>query len=365
MEYITGTPNLKLTKIAAFDLDDTVIKPKSGKKFPINADDWEFLNDRVVPTLQKLHKDNYLIMIISNKKSISTGKMTVEEFQYKLEAIHAALDELPFICLYSTGNDIYRKPRTGLWDEFVLANHGTDKSPIDLSKSFYCGDAAGRPKDFADTDYKFALNAGLPFKIPLQIFGDFSDKAIKTLPYPLHPTKFLTTGNYDLSFLYAFPDQTLVVMTGSQASGKSTVTSHLKRSGFEVVSQDQLKTPAKCKKALKTFLAKGDNVVIDNTNPTVANRKIWIDIAKSFSVSHIVSIHMTTPKPTSLHLSTYRNLYDTSKDAAKNKVPDVAIHSYFKRLDPPTSAEGFTSTHELDFRLDPKQDNMRILQYMR
>jgi histidinol phosphatase-like enzyme len=38
---------------------------------------------------------------------------------------------------------------------------------IDMAGSFYCGDAAGRaktatrPKDFTDTDIKFAHNAGL------------------------------------------------------------------------------------------------------------------------------------------------------------------------------------------------------------
>lgn len=41
-----------------------------------------------------------------------------------------------------------------------------------MKKSFYCGDAAGRlktsstPKDFSDSDLKFALNIGLPFLTP-------------------------------------------------------------------------------------------------------------------------------------------------------------------------------------------------------
>ena len=45
---------------------------------------------------------------------------------------------------------------------------------IDMNKSFYCGDAAGRKdgkhKDFSDSDYKFALNSGLPFKTPENLF---------------------------------------------------------------------------------------------------------------------------------------------------------------------------------------------------
>jgi len=364
MEYTTGTPNLKATKIAAFDLDDTIIKTKSGKTFPKYLDDWELLNNKVAPKIQELHKSDHLIMIISNKKSISSGKMTISEFETKLEGIYTALNDTPFICFYSTGNDIYRKPRTGIWDDYVLSRP-TGAQKVNLTKSFYCGDAAGRPTDFADTDYKFALNTGLPFKLPLQIFGDFSDKATLSLPMPLPPSTFLLEGSYDMSFLHEYAEQTMIVMTGSQASGKSTITGKIHRDGFEIVSQDLLKTPAKCRKALKTFLAKGDNVVIDNTNPASSNRKVWIDIAKELGVPHIVSIHVTTPKPIALHLSTYRNFYDTTKDVMKNKVPDVAIHTYFKRFEPPTKAEGFTAIHELSFCLDPKSDNTRVLQYMR
>ena len=45
---------------------------------------------------------------------------------------------------------------------------------IDKEQSFFCGDAAGRKtkthKDFSDTDLKFALNVGVPFKTPEVMF---------------------------------------------------------------------------------------------------------------------------------------------------------------------------------------------------
>ena len=34
------------TKIAAFDLDYTLIKPKSNKLFPKDKDDWKFLYEK-------------------------------------------------------------------------------------------------------------------------------------------------------------------------------------------------------------------------------------------------------------------------------------------------------------------------------
>ncbi len=63
--------------------------------------------------------------------------------------------------------DVYKKPMTGMWEYFMKEFNTIDK--LDTKASFYCGDAAGRPKsdtrkkDFSDSDLKFALNIGIPF----------------------------------------------------------------------------------------------------------------------------------------------------------------------------------------------------------
>ncbi len=50
---------------------------------------------------------------------------------------------------------------------------------IDLKKSFYCGDAAGRvkgkKKDFSDSDYKFALNINITFFTPEMLFHNVAE----------------------------------------------------------------------------------------------------------------------------------------------------------------------------------------------
>ena len=67
-----------------------------------------------------------------------------------------------------------------MWTEFVKNMNGD--IDIDYVNSFYCGDAAGRPKtatrpkDFSDGDRKFALNINLPFKTPEMLFLSRNEK---------------------------------------------------------------------------------------------------------------------------------------------------------------------------------------------
>lgn len=82
--------------------------------------------------------------------------------------------DLPIVFLAATASDKYRKPATGMW-EFCLETVFSEFA-IDMKASFYCGDAAGRPKtatrpkDFSDTDIKFAANIGLTFHTPEELF---------------------------------------------------------------------------------------------------------------------------------------------------------------------------------------------------
>ena len=65
-----------------------------------------------------------------------------------------------------------------MWNLFSEKYNGKNK--IDMQNSFYCGDAAGRKdgkhKDFSDSDYKFALNVGISFKTPENLFLGEVDK---------------------------------------------------------------------------------------------------------------------------------------------------------------------------------------------
>lgn len=65
-------------------------------------------------------------------------------------------------------NDEYRKPSPSMWTYFTKTLNSDLQ--IDFSKSFYCGDAAGRPKDHSNDDRMFAKNNGLNFHTPESFF---------------------------------------------------------------------------------------------------------------------------------------------------------------------------------------------------
>ena len=83
--------SIKSEKVIGFDMDDTLICPKSGRKFAINWEDWKFLMDNVPKKLKEYNDKGYKIVIFTNQNGIKTGKTTVAEFKMKLSSIQAAV----------------------------------------------------------------------------------------------------------------------------------------------------------------------------------------------------------------------------------------------------------------------------------
>ena len=153
-----------ITKVASFDLDWTLVKPRYAK-FPVNFEDNVIMDNRI-NTLKKYIDSGYTIVIFSNQKV--TNKESVE---YKLKRMNDVIAKfskhgITIILMMATKDDKYRKPEIGMLNEFKLGAPNAG-----LSVSFYCGDAAGRPNDFSDSDLQFAKNIGITFYIPEQIFN--------------------------------------------------------------------------------------------------------------------------------------------------------------------------------------------------
>ena len=65
------------SKVAAFDMDWTLIKTKMGNKFAKNAHDWELWHEKVATKLRRLVADGFRIVVFTNQGGVATGKRTV------------------------------------------------------------------------------------------------------------------------------------------------------------------------------------------------------------------------------------------------------------------------------------------------
>ena len=147
-------------EILGFDLDSTLIKTKSGAKFPTDAKDWVYQYPSVKEKLMQI-KDKFNIIIFSNQKGLNT-QYKINEFNQKINDIYTDLGFEVSIFI-STKDDNYRKPHTGMYKLFLKLSNFKDE---DIETLIYCGDAAGRlysngTKDFSISDYYFAFMYGL------------------------------------------------------------------------------------------------------------------------------------------------------------------------------------------------------------
>ena len=313
------------TNIAAFDLDYTLIKPKSGNKFPKNKDDWMFISDKVKLYLNALNKNNYSIVIFTNQKGISKGKLSISDFFEKIKQIN---DELGFELniFISTLDDIYRKPMTGMWDFMIKKMKGE----INYKNSFYVGDAAGRVykkrKDHSSDDLFFANNVNVQFFTPEKFFNE-EDENHKV-------TKFNLKSNIkQFNFNIDHNKKNMILMVGAPASGKSYVSNKYFNS-YKIINQDKLKTKNKCLQKTVKYLHNNKNVIIDNTNPTIAIRKEYLNLADDNGYNKII-INFNIPRNIVKYLNKYR-----VQTEHKKLIPDIAYNIFYKKYEKPSNEEG-------------------------
>jgi bifunctional polynucleotide phosphatase/kinase len=225
-----------------------------------------------------------------------------------------------------------------MWD--LLEEGYNDDVPIDRAASLYCGDLAGRTgarKDGGDTDRKLALNVGVAFHTPEELFLG-GPRPGTPAPYALRglDPHAIGQGIGLAEPLTAAPGQEMLLMVGAPGSGKTTHSRRLETEGYARVNMDELQTAARCVAEATRALARGQSVVIDNTNPDRAARARYIAVARKAGPGVRVrcAVH-TASKDVCFHNNTYRGAFQGAP-----VVPAIAIHSYFKRYEPPSPAEG-------------------------
>ncbi|XP_015437762.1 PREDICTED: uncharacterized protein F21D5.5 [Dufourea novaeangliae] len=342
------------SKIAAYDMDGTLITTRSGLVFPKDYDDWQLIYPEVSGKLKKLHGSGYKIVIFTNQGSLGSGKLSAKLFKNKIKHVAQRIG-VPMQIFIATGSSIYRKPAIGMWQKLVENN---DSVSIDEDSSFYVGDAAGRPKNWAPkkkkdhslADRLLALNLGLKFYTPEEHFLGH-----KEAPYvlPTFNPKNLPTVDISIGANVTSSIQEIVLMVGCPASGKSHfVKNHLKHYGY--VNRDTLRSWQKCISVMEEHLAEKKSVVVDNTNPDPSSRKRYIEVAKKHGVP-VRCFVMTTTFEHAKHNNKFRELTDPSHV----KITEVIINSFLKNYQPPSLDEGFTEIVQINFVATFENDEHR------
>ena len=364
---------LKRRKIAAFDLDDTLICANAGSKWNRSATSWKWWNTSIPSRLRDLYKDGYLVVIISNQgnislkdnpKTLKNDPLSLSKFKDQLASVMRHLD-IPISVYGATMPDHFRKPRVGMWHE-ILADHDLSSDDgVDMQKSFYVGDAAGRAKtskrnkDHACSDRDFASNVGISFRTPEEYFSDESPEQFERA---FEPQVYLNsvleaTSNEKADQYSKRKPQELIIFCGSPGAGKSTFYwKNLEPLAFQRVNQDILKTRDKCIKVAREHLRAGVSVVVDNTNADVETRAIWVKIAQEFKIP-IHCIHFTAPTRLCEHNNVFRVLSGKhANPEQRTLLPGIAFRSFSQRYTEPSASEGFESVIKANFSFQGSPD---------
>ncbi|XP_041357024.1 uncharacterized protein F21D5.5-like [Gigantopelta aegis] len=346
------------TKVVGFDIDFTVIKTASGRKFATGAKDWEWWDEMVPAKLKSLDADGYRVVFFTNQAGIEKQKTNPNDIKDKIEDIIKQLS-IPVQAFICTGTNHYRKPGTLMWDYFVDNCNGGIK--VDVNKSIFVGDAAGRakawaaekPKDFSCSDRMFAANIGIKFYTPEEYFMSESAAPFKWGSLDAEAYLKIKPVN-NKTITYHSESQEIVIMVGPPASGKSSLRKrYFEPQGYVAVNKDTMGTQAKCVKVAKEALAKGKSVVVDNTNPNKSTRKDFLDLAEKEGIPCRCFV-MQTPLDVAHHLNLVRQ---NMTNGEVRRVPDVGYAVYNKNFETPSKCEGFLEIVNIDFT--PQFDNKR------
>jgi len=135
----------------------------------------------------------------------------------------------------------------------------------------------------------------------------------------------------------------MVVFVGAQGSGKSTF---FKERFFDThvrINLDMLRTRARERRLVEACIAAKQRFVIDNTNPTRADRERYLPAAMAAdfrAVAYWFDVNLDKCRA--------RNAAREGKKA----VPTVAVVRTHARIEPPSRKEGFDEVHRVTLAPD-------------
>ncbi|HEV8676881.1 MAG TPA: AAA family ATPase [Methylomirabilota bacterium] len=139
----------------------------------------------------------------------------------------------------------------------------------------------------------------------------------------------------------------LVVLIGLPAAGKTSLYRRRFAATHTHVSKDLLvgvrDRSARQAELIADAFRRGQSVVVDNTNPTAADRAPLIALGRRHG-ARLVAYHL---------LATPREAVERNRRRENGaRVPDVAIYVAARRLEPPRYAEGFDEIYRVEAAAD-------------
>jgi len=288
-DTILQTKKSDINKLAIFDFDGTIVKPKDGRPFPKDIDDWQYTRDSVPKIIRKYAKSKQIVIVTDQSKL------------WKIEQIKIVMNDINVDYTAIIGVKT-KKPNTTLFD--------TSFPTFNKLRSFYVGDATGKKGAWSDVDKKFADAINVVFFSPEEMF-----------PLEKKPHNNIQPSN----------EKEVIIMVGYPASGKSTIARSFK--DYYIVSGDTLKTSVKMIKDAKEHIDT-QSIIFDSTAGTKEKRSIFINFANEHKIP-IRVIWVQTSIDESMERNKQRGI------EGGTKIPAIAFYTYRKRFEIPTEDEGF------------------------
>ena len=365
--------------------DSTLITTSSGNVFGREASDWKWWHPSVPSKLKQLHASGYQLAILSNQGGINLntkGPKPVDPkrlnvFKTKVGYVLNQLD-LPLSLYAATAQNLYRKPRTGMWREVLEDYDLEDAEGVKLKECVFVGDAAGRlargkvKADHSSSDRNFADNVGITFYTPEEYFLDEQPvewkRTFDPLTYVDKAVDVVAGEKGEETTTKAQPvfdkrhELDIVLLVGSPGSGKSTFYwTFLEPLGYERANQDLLKTRERCIKHARACLESGKSVAVDNTNADDKTRADWVSLARECKVP-IRCVWLQAPPEICKHNDTVRSLGGSEglNPEKRTMLPAMAFSGYTSRFKQPKVAVGFTDVVEVPFEFRGDEEEKRV-----
>lgn len=134
------------------------------------------------------------------------------------------------------------------------------------------------------------------------------------------------------------PQKGAVIFIGLQASGKSAFFGERFAATHVRISLDELNTRGKEQRLLEQCIADGKPFVVDNTNPTAADRARYIALAGKAGYRIVGVVFRSSLKEC---------LKRNKKREGKARVPDIAIAATAAKMEETDLKEGFDEIYDV------------------